>query len=694
MEDKFSPFFSSNKRIGNVYKFDSKYDYTKCIDYMKYLKNDKLSKFIALYNFYIEIQRNLSKSNYSPEKYYLMKESTITQLKNICNYDELKQIFDSKNIKLDTGYSGFGLDDKKMLSIIKNIPKDILIQNFSNNNSINKLRKEEIEPEIIYIVNPKNYEAANIFNNCALVDKRVGELFIEGFKVSECFDCYLNGGRIMIDYKTSLQNSKYVCVISSLDPNNFLLYNEYALIYDDYNSHNNHIQSIKNGLNKFIQGLSLVNGNQPIIDNNKNCKEVGIIIDIQQSLGIQNPTIPKPIPSPINPKPPTPPRPPSVPKDDPDYYKYNPNISSVNQYYPYPTLIGLDNIGATCYMNATLQCFCNISKFVEYFKYNKHLVQAVKQDIYKSKLCSAFKLVVEKLWPDDYNYKIKSHYAPENFKQIISFMNPLFKGIQANDAKDLINFIIMTLHEELNKAKNNNFNMNNSSFTDQRNQQLMLNNFIQHFGMTNQSIISDLFYAMNCNMNQCSSCYNQTYSYQTYFFIIFPLEEVRKLKLSNFNQFSNYNYMFNNNEVNIYDCFEYDKKINYMAGENAMYCNFCKKTSNSQMCTVLTTGPEILIIILNRGKGIQFNVKINFVEQLNLSNYIQFQNTGVNYELIGVITHLGESSMAGHFIAYCKSPISHLWYKYNDAIVNQVNNFKSEVIDFAMPYVLFYQKMH
>ena len=31
-------------------------------------------------------------------------------------------------------------------------------------------------------------------------------------------------------------------------------------------------------------------------------------------------------------------------------------------------------------------------------------------------------------------------------------MNDLFKGVQANDSKDLVNFIIMTLHEEMNKA--------------------------------------------------------------------------------------------------------------------------------------------------------------------------------------------------------------------------------------------------
>ena len=59
-------------------------------------------------------------------------------------------------------------------------------------------------------------------------------------------------------------------------------------------------------------------------------------------------------------------------------------------------------------------------------------------------------------------------------------MNPLLQGVQANDAKDLVNFIIMTLHEELNKAKkyqNNfvaNFNVN------QTNQIEVFNNFLDN----------------------------------------------------------------------------------------------------------------------------------------------------------------------------------------------------------------------
>ena len=364
-------------------------------------------------------------------------------------------------------------------------------------------------------------------------------------------------------------------------------------------------------------------------------------------------------------------------------------------------------------MNATLQCLSNIPELVNYFKFNKGFITKIRNDITSGNnlLSSSFKLLIEKLWPDRLmiNYKnnpnyqvekfghnkfIKTNesYAPYEFKEKISKMNPLFEGVAASDAKDLMNFLIMTLHEELNKAILHTTDIYINQ--DQTNQQLMFNLFVQDFIKNNKSIISDLFYGVNYNIFQCQKCMRKSYNYQTYFFFVFPLEEVRIFKnQNNFSNNYNYNMNFNNKEVNIYDCFLYDQRIDYLQGENGMYCNFCKTNTDTQMSTLISIGPEILIIILNRGQGNKFNIKLNFVEQLNLYNFIEHKETGVNYQLIGVITHVGESGVSGHFIAYCKDPISNTWYKFNDSIVNQVTNFKAEVIDFAMPYILFYQKV-
>ena len=379
---------------------------------------------------------------------------------------------------------------------------------------------------------------------------------------------------------------------------------------------------------------------------------------------------------------------------NPEDYYFSPNktdIHDIKLYFPIPPLIGLENIDNNSLMNSTLQCFCSIEKLINFFKYTRQARKIFEMD--KSKLSSLFKLLIEKLWPNNYNEpNLKKSYAPYEFIKKISLMNPSFKGDKSYDIKDLVKFIILTLHSELNKANINNI-INSNLSLDQTNPQLMFNNFANNFMNQNKSIISDLFYGINCGINQCGNCGIKTYNYQKYFFLEFPLEEVLKFKLSNINNF-NFNFNnnnYNNNVVNIYDCFDYDKKINILSGNNSNYCNFCKCTSSSSKCTVLTTGAEILILLLNRGKAKEYDVNINYAEYLNLLNYITYANTGCNYKLIGIIFQIGKN---GLFIAYCLDPISHEWLKYNDSIVSKVINFKNEVINNSKPYSLFYQKIN
>ena len=133
--------------------------------------------------------------------------------------------------------------------------------------------------------------------------------------------------------------------------------------------------------------------------------------------------------------------------------------------------------------------------------------------------------------------------------------------------------------------------------------------------------------------------------------------------------------------------------MEYFTGENAMFCNRCQAQYPASYLTRLYTGPEILILALNRGVGIQYKVKLEFSQTLDLTHYIEGSRKGCKYNLIGVVTHMGESGASGHFIAYCKSPINGNWYRYNDDLVSQVFNFKQEIIDYAMPYILFFQKL-
>ena len=357
-----------------------------------------------------------------------------------------------------------------------------------------------------------------------------------------------------------------------------------------------------------------------------------------------------------------------------------------------PILIGLNNIGATCYMNASLQCLSNTKKLTEYF------LKSYKYDPNKV-MANEYYEVIKNLWNKNNNNK---PYSPYSFKETLSKENPLFAGIQANDSKDLINFLIERFHQELNIVKQQNNINNNANMQDQTNENLMLKLFLEEFKENFNSPISSLIYGILETKSQCQGCNIIKFNFQVYSFLEFPLQQVNQ-------------YFFNkgirslftmdgkNPDIDLYECFEYNAKIDIMTGDNQMYCNNCNKLCNAFYSSIIYSGPSYLIINLNRGKGAVYECKVIFPEQLNIFNFVTFKQGITVYQLYAVICHLGPSSMSGHFVAYCRNRIDNKWYLYNDGIVdNKWYLYNDGIVTLCtrqnqyndgMPYILFYKAL-
>ena len=211
----------------------------------------------------------------------------------------------------------------------------------------------------------------------------------------------LGDNTIVFHYPNNkFNNKKCMFLVSKIDEkNNFI--NEYLLIYEP--NYIAYFDQIKKKLNKYLSSQYYINNTAPI-ELGRGI-QIGTIINLtgkQSQMSTTTPTtpisskVPTPIPTPPIPKPPIPTPPiPTPPIPEEEYFPTD-NFATNDSYQDFPSkpLVGLDNIGATCYMNATLQCLSDIKKFVDYFKYNPHLIQIVKNDTKKEKLCSAFKLVI------------------------------------------------------------------------------------------------------------------------------------------------------------------------------------------------------------------------------------------------------------------------------------------------------------
>jgi len=352
------------------------------------------------------------------------------------------------------------------------------------------------------------------------------------------------------------------------------------------------------------------------------------------------------------------------------------------KYYEEPTLIGLNNLGATCFMNSALQCLSQIASLSNYFLKDSTYKMIIENNIAKQnknlpQLSPAYRKLIKMLW--DKNKKGYS-FSPNFFMETVEKMNQLFKKGKAGDSKDFLIFILEQIHKELKIPANSQ----------------------NHDFQKEHSIISHEFFGITKKINVCLYCkelYSRqgqnfpiAYNDEIFNFLIFHLKKVKDFR--NNNNCDNSNIQINTkNSVSLNECFLYNQRTIILKGDNRKFCNICNQLYDSEFTKRIYYSPNIFILILDRGKDNKYDIKLDFSETLDLTQVIVVKDhPNMIYNLKSIITHYGQSGPNAHFIAFCKSPINNKWYKYDDAFVDPVVDVQKEIVNFGTPYILFYEK--
>ena len=378
-------------------------------------------------------------------------------------------------------------------------------------------------------------------------------------------------------------------------------------------------------------------------------------------------------------------------------------IGNLSNVY-YFNVKGLYNIGSTCYMNSTLQCLLHMSELIYYFlnQFPKDFpsLKLKNKDIpTHGDISKVFYELVKRYYPPkniapknnsntneiilkantfnkNYNMILNPNnntnaISPEAFQKVIGNYNHQFRNLEANDSKDLILYLLQSIHAELNYFTGN---KTIEGRPNQYNRGDTFKYFIYSYDIQNYSIISLLFYGTYENITKCKKCRNILYNFQKFEFLSFgTIDYVGK-------------------EFNIYNGFEDHQKVQELKGDNQFYCNICKHLQDVEICCKIVSPPYKLLINIDYGKNKKFIPgSVKFDEEIDITKYVSF-NFGfqIKYRIIGVCTHYGDSGSYGHYIAFCRNRNNEKWYVFNDLSCKECS--KNSIYS-GTPYLLLYERI-
>ena len=313
-------------------------------------------------------------------------------------------------------------------------------------------------------------------------------------------------------------------------------------------------------------------------------------------------------------------------------------------------IVGIENIGNTCYIAAVLQCIGHCRNIVSTIFHgveglHGRIVSRALADIYAKKWSRES---LESIDPTALVNALKSR--PDSF---------IDYGVQ-NDAHEfLVELLTAVESDHVNIVVNESMSVRTGI------QGLILGGR-EHWGRTVASKscgLTDAVYGQHAFLTQCPVCKHVSQSFDV--FVALP-------------------FVLNNNTLQA----QIDADGCYVETIDGFHCDKCQNRADSRRECKISRLPKLLVVqVMRFGYGTsKDSSRITIEEHIDVSR-ISLSSQACKYTLVGMVCHSGSSQRGGHYYAVCKYTAK-TWVVFDDTKSYSINLVAVRAED---PYLLFYE---
>ncbi|XP_034833395.1 ubiquitin carboxyl-terminal hydrolase 3-like [Maniola hyperantus] len=339
-------------------------------------------------------------------------------------------------------------------------------------------------------------------------------------------------------------------------------------------------------------------------------------------------------------------------------------------------IVGLKNLGNTCFMNAVLQSLNNIQEFSCYFSQLPSLEMKTNgRKVYHSRSYTRQEMhdvvMAEELRKVLINLNTggcgsKGAISPECLFLVIWKVVPRFRGYQQQDAHEFLRYMLDRLHTELlqllppDRAEGG---------------------FVPR--APSASIVTAVFGGTLQSEVRCLACGTESKKFDPFLDLSLELPETGR----------------HDAPVSLTDCLTSFVQVEELADTERYHCSACKGKQKSTKQFRIRRLPNVLCLHLKRFRwhnyfrtkvdtNISFPLSALDMSRFVLSNVPDTRRSGLGnylYDLAAVIVHHGSGAGSGHYTAFAINEDQ--WFHFNDQTVRETD---VSAVASCKPYILFY----